>query len=112
MPTAAPDKLLDQIGEVFGLSKTDLGRIFGVSRQAIDTWHAGGVPAARQEKAAVVAAIAELLSRRLKAERIPGVARRPADAYGGLTMLEMIERDRHLELLASVRAAFDWGRTV
>ena len=64
-----------------------------------------------REKAAAVAAVAELLSRKLKTERIPGIARRAATAYGGLTMLEMIERDRHLELLAIVRASFDWAQT-
>jgi hypothetical protein len=32
-----------------------------------------------------------------------------ARAYGGLTMLEMIERDRHRDVLEGVRAAFDWA---
>jgi len=111
MATAARDKLLASIEEPFGLNRTETGRVFGVSRQAIESWHNSGVPSARQEKAATVAAIAELLSRRLKPERIPGVARRPAAAYGGLTMLEMIQSDRHLELLAIVRASFDWAQT-
>jgi DNA-binding transcriptional regulator YdaS (Cro superfamily) len=101
--------LLDEIQDVFALSGTELGRLFGVSRQAVDQWRARGVPAARQEKAATVAAAGDLLRRSLKPERIPGVARRPAVAYGGLTMLEMIERDRHRELLDLVRASFDWA---
>ncbi len=111
MTTAAPDRLLASIDEPLGLSKTELGRLFGVSRQAVDGWHRHGVPAARQAKAATVAAIVDLLSHRLKEERIPGVARRPARAYGGLTMLEMIERDRHDELHALIRRSFDWAST-
>jgi len=111
MTTAVRDTLLSSIEEPFGLNRTETGRVFGVSRQAIEGWHSTGVPAARQEKAAVVAAVADLLLRRLKPERIPGVARRPAKAYGGLTMLEMVERDRHLELLQTVRASFDWAQT-
>jgi hypothetical protein len=102
-------RLLDEIEASFGLSKTELGRLFGVSRQAVDQWRARGVPGDRQEKAATIAATADLLSHQLKAERLPGIARRPAPAYGGLTMLEMIERDRHRDLLERVRAAFDWA---
>lgn len=111
MSTAIRDKLLASIEEPFGLNKTEMGSMFGVSRQAIDSWHESGVPSARQEKAAAAAAVADLLTRRLKPERIPGIARRPADVYGGLSMVEMIEHDRHLELLAIVRASFDWSNT-
>ena len=68
--------LLDEIQGAFGLTKTELGRLFGVSRQAVDQWRARGVPGNRQEKAGPMAAIADLLSRQLKAERMPGIARR------------------------------------
>jgi hypothetical protein len=101
--------LLDEIQASLGLSKTELGRLFGVSRQAVDQWRVRGVPGDRQEKAATVAATVDVLSHQLKTERLPGIARRPARAYGGLTMLEMIEGDRHRELLERVRAAFDWA---
>jgi len=112
MTTAARDRLLDTIESPLALSKTELGRLFGVSRQAIDGWHRSGVPGRRQAKAATVAATVDLLSHRLKRERIPGIARRRARAYGGLTMLEMIERDRHEELLELTRRSFDWASTV
>ena len=111
MAIAARNKLLATIEEPFSLNLTETGRLFGVTRQAVESWHTSGVPARRQEKAATVAAIADLLARRLKPERLPGIARRPAEAYGGLTLLQMIEDDRHLELLAIVRASFDWAQT-
>jgi hypothetical protein len=41
---------------------------------------------------------------------VPGIVRRPAEVYGGLTMLEMIAADRHEELLEFTRASFDFGR--
>ena len=103
--------LLDEIEEVFALSNSAMGRLFGVSRQAIGQWRARGVPGSRQEKVATVAAVADLLLHSLKPERIAGAARRPAAAYGGLTMLEMIRRDRHRELLDLVRSSFDWAST-
>jgi hypothetical protein len=93
----------------FGLSKTELGALFGVRRQAIDQWLERGVPAERQEKLQTLLAIVDLLERKLKSSRLPGVSRRNADAYGGKTMLELITANRHAELLAQVRESFDWS---
>jgi hypothetical protein len=101
--------LLDQIAGTLGVTDTELGRLFGVRRQAIGQWRDRGIPAARQAKAATLAATAELLRRQLKTERIPGIVRKPARAYGGLSALEMIERDRHVELQEIVRRSFDWA---
>lgn len=109
MATAVRDKLLGGVEDSLGLSKTELGRLFGVSRQAIDSWHTHGIPTARQAKAAAVASFADLISHQLKAERVPGIVRRPAPAYGGLTALEMIERGRQEELLDLTRRSFDWA---
>jgi DNA-binding XRE family transcriptional regulator len=103
--------LLDPIAETLELSETELGRLFGVSRQAVGQWRERGVPSNRKAKVSTVAAICDLLSHRLKAERIPGVVRRPADAYGGLSMLEMIERGRQDELQTLIRHSFDWATT-
>ena len=101
--------VLDPISETLELSETELGRLFGVSRQAVGQWRERGVPSNRMAKVATVAAICDLLRHRLKAERIPGIARRPAAAYGGLSMLEMIERGRQDELQALIRRSFDWA---
>jgi hypothetical protein len=101
---------LERIMRVLALSKSELGRMFGVSRQATDGWMELGLPADRQEKLSAVLALCDLLERKLKSDRAPGVARRAADAYGGLTMLEMIAADRHNELLSSVRNSFAWSQ--
>ncbi len=117
MTVAAPDAPLATIDRPLALSKTELGRLFGVrrlfsvSRQAVDGWRRHGVPLRRQAKTGTVAAIVDLLSHRLKPERLPGIARRRARAYRGLTMLEVIERDRHQELLQLTRRSFDWAST-
>jgi hypothetical protein len=101
--------LLDPIAETFELSETELGRLFGVSRQAVGQWRERGVPSNRKAKVATVSAIGDLLRHQLKPERIPGIARRPADAYGGRSMLQMIERGRQDELQAAIRRSFDWA---
>jgi hypothetical protein len=101
---------LARLMRLFSLSKSELGRLFGVTRQAVDGWLGQGVPSERQDKLATLLALADLLERKLKTERIPGIARRPADAYGGLTMLELIAAGRERELLGMVRASFDWSQ--
>lgn len=100
---------LRRIMQAFGLSKTELGGLFGVRRQAVDQWLVRGVPPDRQDKVATLEALADLFERKLKAGRLAGVARRPADAYGGATMLDLIRQDRHRELLESARRSFDWA---
>ncbi|MGZ8599316.1 MAG: hypothetical protein ACXWX6_03800 [Actinomycetota bacterium] len=107
----AAEPELARIVRVFGLSLTETAALFGVRRQAVSQWLDDGVPGARASKVTVVARTAELLDRMLVADRIPGIARTAADAYGGRTMLEMIANDRHKELLALVEASFDWAAT-
>ena len=102
---------LERIREVFGVSITELGGLFGVTRQAAGLWLAEGPPGARRAKAATVAAIADILARRLKSARVPGIVRRPAAEYDGQTMLELIAADRHEWLLESVRRSFDYATT-
>jgi DNA-binding XRE family transcriptional regulator len=100
---------LRRLMEAFELSKTELASLFGVRRQAVDQWLERGVPSERQEKVQTLVAICDLLERKLKPGRLAGVARRPADAYGGKTMLELIAAHRHRELLDLVRDSFDWA---
>lgn len=103
------DPALERIRQIFGLNLTQLGELFGVSRQAVSQWVDTGVPEDRLEKVAVVAAVADLLDYRLRSDRVPAVVRREAAAYGGSTALELIGQDRHDELLELVRSSFDWS---
>jgi hypothetical protein len=100
---------LEHISEVLGLTRTQLASLFGVRRQAIDQWAARGVPADRQEKLATIGEIADLLAGKLKRDRIPGVVRRAAAAYGDRSMLDAIAAGAEDEVLAELRDAFDWA---
>jgi len=113
-------RVLDQVSEgeplrdimaALDLNLTELGALFGVSRQAAAQWLEQGVPSNRQAKAATVAAVCDLLERKLKPGRLPGIARRPARGYGGRTMLQVVADDEHDWLLDSVRGSFDWAHT-
>jgi transcriptional regulator with XRE-family HTH domain len=104
-PMSAPER----VREALGLSEAELARLFGVTRQAVAQWQE--FPAAKRAKAATVLSIADLLTYRLKAGRLPMIARKPAAAYGGLSLLDMIAADRHEELLRLTRESFDFGAT-
>lgn len=98
-----------RICTVLGLNRTELARLFGVRRQAVDQWGVHGVPADRQEKLATLGAIADLLEAKLKPDRIPGVVRRAAPAYGERSLLEAIADGDQDAVLDELRDAFEWA---
>lgn len=104
-----PSLPLVRLRTVLGLNRTELARLFGVRRQAVDQWSAHGVPADRQEKLATLGAIADLLEAKLKADRIPGVVRRAAPAFDGRSALEAIAAGDQDAVLDELRDAFDWA---
>jgi hypothetical protein len=93
------------------LTVTDVGRLFGVARQAVQQWLGQGVPPARQAKLTSVLRLTELLERNLQPERIPGIVRTAVGAYGGRSILEMIADDEQDTLLHVVERSFDWSAT-
>ena len=105
------DALLSRVIELFAVDDLDLARLFTATPKAIEQWKLSGVPADRQAKLATMAAIGELLRRKLRSGSIPGVARTVAAAYGGRTMFDMIAADEQEELLEDIRASFDWAAT-
>ena len=102
---------LERLQEALGLSTAELGNLFSVSRQAIDQWKGRGIPADRRAKVADLLAVVDLLDRKLKPGRLPLVARRPATAFGGRTLLELVMSDEHAQLRETVDRAFDWSTT-
>lgn len=105
----AAEAPLERMRSVMGLSQTELAALFGVSRQAVDRWLEHGVPAERQEKLATLGEIVDLLSAKLSRDRIPGVVRRAAAAYGDRTILEAIAAGEQDAVLDELRDAFDWS---
>lgn len=106
-----PQTPLEQIATTLCLTRTELARLFGVRRQALDQWESRGLPSARQQKLATLGAIADLLSAKLKHDRIPGVARRPTPAYGGRSLLDAVAAGEEELVYAELRDAFDWSAT-
>lgn len=94
---------------VWDLSQAEAARLLGISRQAVGKWLARGVPAERAKLTGDLAAATDILVRHLKRDRIPAVVRRPIAACGGLSLLDLLERDRTEELLAACHAMFSFG---
>jgi transcriptional regulator with XRE-family HTH domain len=103
---------LTRVKDLLGLTNSDVADLFGVKRQAVDQWEeCGEVPTARREKLANLLTVGDLLERKLSPGRLQLVARRRADAYGGITMLDMVAADRDAELRELTERAFDWSGT-
>lgn len=100
----------DIIKSAFVLSDAEIAKLFGVTRQAVAKWSRSGVPADHHAKLATAASIADILRRRIKADRVSAVVRRPAAAYGDKSILQMIEENRQDEVLRRVRESFDYHR--
>ena len=92
------------------LSSKDMAGLMGVTRQAVDKWLLGAPPVERIAKIGAIAEISDILRHRLRDGMPPVVARRPAEAYGGRSMIEVIAYGDHEWLLRSVRESFDHAR--
>jgi hypothetical protein len=97
---------LERVAQVWQLSRRELGELFGVSRQAVTKWLAGGVPSDRAEQVADVEAMTDLLERYLKRERIPAVVRRRAPRLDGASLVELVRDGRSPDALRLTRAMF------
>jgi transcriptional regulator with XRE-family HTH domain len=102
---------LERLMAAWQLSISDVARLFGVARQAVQQWLGDGAPAARQPKLATILRIADLLDRNLLPERVPGAVRTPAAACGDRSMLQAIAEDDHDEVHEAVARSFDWAST-
>ncbi len=91
------------------LSSTEMAGLMGVTRQAVDKWLQGTPPIERMSKIGAITEISDILRHRLRDGMPPIVVRRPADAYGGRSMLEVIADDDHEWLRRSVKDSFDYA---
>lgn len=101
---------LDRLITLWGLSAAEAAGIFGVSRQAFAKWQRSAPPAERSVAIAALADATDLMERHLKRERIPAVVRRPAQAMGGKSLLDLAREGKYAEVLAAVQAMFDLRR--
>ena len=100
---------LTRVMTLWKLSRSELGRLFGVSRQGVTKWLDEGVPAERVQQVADLGAMSDLLMRYLKRDRIAAVVRRPAANLGDVSLLDLVAQGHSREALAATRQMFDFG---
>jgi hypothetical protein len=89
------------------LSNAVIGRMFNVSRQAVSKWAADGAPSSRAPQLGDLDAATDILELHLPRDRIPAVVRRPSDALGGASLLDIALEGRTEDVLSAVRSMFD-----
>jgi hypothetical protein len=101
---------LQRTVRLWDISATQLGEMFGISRQAASKWLHDGAPASRRDQVALLGQATDLLDQWVKRERIPAVVRRPVERLGGRSRLE-VALAGELELLRDELAdTFDLTR--
>jgi hypothetical protein len=76
--------------ESLALSPEATGRLFGVSRQAVNLWLNKGVPADRRASLERISSLTQLLARTFKEERIPEIVRQPMPGLHDNSILDTI----------------------
>ncbi len=104
----AAETTLDEIRKTFGLSPAELGKLFDVSRQAIDQWYTRGIPANRAADVERLADAARWLFGELQPERIPQIVRAPVPALDGRSLLDLVREEGTLALLDHVAELFSF----
>lgn len=97
---------LERVMRLWQLSRTELGELFGVSRQAVSKWITDGIPADRADRVADVQAITDLLDHYLKRDRIAAVVRRRAPGLDGKSLVELVTAGRSSEAVSLTRQMF------
>lgn len=95
--------------ECWGLSQSEAGRVFGVSRQAVSRWIVDGLPATQVPAFANLAAATDILTHYVKLDRVPAVVRRSAEALGGQSLLDMLNEGRTADIVIACRAMFQFA---
>ncbi len=102
---------LGRVLAVWGLSQTDAGGAFGVTRQAVSKWLAAGPPSERAVAIGDLAAATDILVRHLNRDRIPAVVRRPAENLGGRSLLDVLATTGSRAVLEATQAMFAFEHT-
>jgi transcriptional regulator with XRE-family HTH domain len=101
---------LDRFLTLWDVSQADVAQAFGVTRQAVSKWREEGVPADRMPALTDLATATDLLSRKVKRERIAAVVRRPAAFLDGRSLLELALAGQHADVRNAVSAMFELRR--
>jgi DNA-binding XRE family transcriptional regulator len=84
---------LDEIREVFALSRSEMADLLGRRPQSLIEWETRGIPRDKRASVERLLDLAQLFRRRVIASRIPEIVRTPDAWLGNRTILETLRID-------------------
>jgi DNA-binding XRE family transcriptional regulator len=84
---------LEQIREVFGLTRSEIADILGRRAQSIIEWETRGIPRDKQASVERLLDLAHIFRKRVIASRIPEIVRTSDSWLGNRTILETLRTD-------------------
>jgi len=100
---------VDEIREVFGLTKSEFADLIGRRAQSIVEWETRGIPQERRASVERLLDLAHLFQRRVIAARIPEIVRTPDAWLGDRTILETLRIDGVDPVYAYLGRLFNYG---
>ena len=100
---------LQEIREVFGLTKSEMADLLGRRAQSIIEWESRGVPREKRASVERLLDLARLFRRRVIASRIPEIVRTPDSWLGNRTILETLRVDGVDPIYAYLGRLFNYG---
>jgi len=100
---------LQEIQEVFGLTKSEMADLLGRRPQSIIEWEARGIPREKRASVERLLDLAHLFRRRVIASRIPEIVRTPDSWLGNRTILETLRVDGVDPIYAYLGRLFNYG---
>jgi hypothetical protein len=109
-PAQQSAQQLEWLIDQWKLQHPEAALLFGVTPGDVEEWRESGVPAAALPTLAELVAIAEIIARHVKQDRIPAVLRRPIAKFEAGALLDLARGGRTAKLREAVRAMLDLRR--
>ncbi len=109
MTTAVSE--LEEIREVFGLTKSETADLLGRRAQSIVEWEIRGVPREKRASVERLLDLAHLFRKRIITSRIPEIVRTPDEWLGNRTILETLRTDGVDPIYAYLGRLFNYSGT-
>jgi len=100
---------LDRVQDAFHLTGSELGALFGVTRQAVEQWRIRGVPVERSADVDRVAEAAAIFTETFIPARVPQIVRTPGRGLRGRTVLEVLAADGAVPVLEYLYGLLNFG---
>jgi transcriptional regulator with XRE-family HTH domain len=100
---------LRSIAKILGLSQTELATLFGVRQPSLAEWIVNGVPTARVANVERFYDLAQVLSREVKATRIPSIVRTPDAWLGNRSILDVVAAEGVEPIYGYLARLFSYG---